>query len=226
MAENFARVRAQIEESAARVGRNPADIILIAVSKTVSSETVLHAKELGQSVFGENRVDELRRKIAACPGVSFHLIGTLQTNKVRHVVGQVELIHSVDSTRLLETIAQRAEHLGIVQRVLLQVNVSGEDTKHGFDPEEIERVLDLAVSLPHVAVEGLMTMAPIADEATTRKVFSDLRKLLVASRDYAVGRGYNAIQLKELSMGMSGDFQVAIEEGATLVRVGSALFVE
>lgn len=226
LADNFKRVRAQIAESAARSNRNLADITLVAVSKTVSPEAVLRAHELGQTIFGENRVDELRRKLEACPGVTFHIIGTLQTNKVRHVVGNVELIHSVDSLRLLEAIEKRAALLGIVQKVLLQVNVSGEESKHGFKPGEIEHTLDVAAGFSHVQVEGFMTMAPIADEETTRNVFASLRNLLDASRDYAVGKGYNTLQLKELSMGMSGDFQVAIEEGATLVRVGSALFVE
>jgi pyridoxal phosphate enzyme (YggS family) len=152
------------------------------------------------------------RKIDACPGATFDLIGTLQRNKVSRVVGAVRLIHSVDSLRLLQAIDARARALGISQEVLLQINVSGEESKHGFAPEELPEVLEAAQPLSGVRVTGLMTMAPLGDPDAARPYFRRLREL---SQDVGLDR---------LSMGMSDDFEVAIEEGATLIRVGSALF--
>ena len=224
LAQNFADVSKRIEDAAARSGRDASEVKLIAVSKTVSSEAVLHAMALGQTLFGENRVPELEKKQSACPGARFHLIGTLQTNKVNKVVGKVELIHSVDSLHLLEAINKRAQHLGVVQRVLLQVNVAGEESKHGFDPEEMTAVLDKAQLCKNVLVNGLMTMAPHSEPNEVRWVFRDLRNLCDSLQKYADEHGYAQVQLSELSMGMSNDFEVAIEEGATYVRVGTSLF--
>jgi len=217
---NLAAVRRAIDEAAARVGRGADEVSLVAVTKTVDVETVHSLSQLGQHRFGENRADELRRKVDECPDEEFHYIGSLQTNKVRHVVGVARLIHSVDSDRLLDAIALRAAAIGEVQPVLLQVNVSSEGTKHGFRPEDVERVIDRALVLDSVEVRGLMTMAPLADAESVRWVFSSLRKL----RDHLETATSVGVQLGELSMGMSNDYEVAIEEGATLVRVGSALY--
>lgn len=224
LAQNFVEVRERIAAAAKRSGRDPQDIKLIAVSKTVSSETVLRAMELGQTLFGENRVNELEKKQRECLGAHFHLIGTLQTNKVNKVVGKVELIHSIDSLRLLEAVGKRARAIGVVQAVLLEVNVAGEESKHGFEPQELRAVLDASRDFGHVAINGLMTMAPHTDPDKVRWVFSDLRKLCGTLQEYADEQGLSRVQLSELSMGMSNDYEVAIEEGATFVRVGTSLF--
>lgn len=226
LAERFKEVSERINRAAVRGGRVPDDVTLIAVSKTVSYEAVLRSEELGQQFFGENRVDELARKRAHCPLAHFHFIGSLQTNKVRKVVGQVDLIHSVDSLHLLDAINARAEFQDIVQPVLLQVNIAQEESKHGFTSEEMRSVLAHAATLDHVRVEGLMTMAPNREAESVRWVFSGLRELCENLRNYARQQGWEQVQLTQLSMGMSNDYEVAIEEGATLVRVGSALYKE
>lgn len=224
LAHNFAQVRSAMAAAAQRANRDPHDVKLIAVSKTVSCETVLLAMNEGQTLFGENRVLEIEKKQAGCPGATFHLIGTLQTNKVNKVVGKVELIHSVDSLHLLEAINKRAAHLGVVQHVLLQVNVAGEESKHGFTPEEMPALLDAVKSLNNVFVNGLMTMAPHTDPDKVRWVFRGLRNLCGSLQKYADEHGIAQVQLDELSMGMSNDYEIAIEEGATYVRVGTSLF--
>ena len=224
LAQNFAQVRSNIEAAAQRAHRDPQDIKLIAVSKTVSCETVLLAMNEGQMLFGENRVPEIEKKQQGCPGANFHLIGTLQTNKVNKVVGKVELIHSVDSLHLLEAINKRATNLGVIQHVLLQVNVAGEESKHGFTPQEMPAVLDAIKSMQGVFVNGLMTMAPHTDADKVRWVFRDLRNLCGSLQKYADEQGIAQVQLNELSMGMSNDYEIAVEEGATYVRVGTSLF--
>lgn len=225
---NFNATRSRIEAAALRSGRDPKEVKLLAVSKSVDAETVCAAmQQTGQTLFGENRVGELQRKIAACPDADFHFIGNLQTNKVRKVVGTTPLIHSVDSQRLLRAIDARAKFLTedmqkeIVQPVLIQVNVSGEEAKSGIQPDDLDELLHIAGDeLNNVAVNGLMTMAPLAPAEDVRWIFRALREL----RDRTCANNPN-FELVELSMGMTGDFEVAIEEGATLVRVGTALFV-
>ena len=224
LAHNFALVRAHIAAAAQRAHRDPRDIKLIAVSKTVSYEAVLLAMTEGQTIFGENRVPEIEKKQQGCPNATFHLIGTLQTNKVNKVVGKVELIHSVDSLHLLEAINKRAAHIGVVQPVLLQINVAGEESKHGFAPAEMQGILDAVKPLENVFVNGLMTMAPHTDPDKVRWVFRDLRNLCDSLQKYADEQGITQVQLDELSMGMSNDYEIAIEEGATYVRVGTSLF--
>lgn len=224
LARNFAQVRSQIEEHARVSGRKVTDIQLIAVSKTVSPETVFRVANLGNGmdhhVFGENRVDELQRKLARCPNEAFHFIGTLQTNKVKHVVGNVDLIHSVDSVRLLETINRHAMTNDAVQSVLIQVNISGEVSKQGLEAQEVAVVLERASTLSHIVVNGLMTMAPLGAPEEARSVFNKLRVL----REELAPQFAGNVDLKHLSMGMSNDYGVAIEEGSTLIRVGTALF--
>lgn len=219
LACNLAQVRQKIAEAATKAGRKPEEIQLIAVSKNVDFETMLAAVELGIRDFGENRVQEARQKISAMGEMSgklrFHMIGHLQRNKVAHALRMFQLIHSVDSLRLLEAIERKSREFGITARVLLQVNVSGEETKGGFKPEELGRVLDAVAGLDRVQVMGLMTIAPYTDNPeSVRPVFARLRQL--AQMDPS--------RLRHLSMGMSGDYQIAIEEGATMVRIGTAIF--
>jgi len=220
IAENLAMIRGRIGAAAQRAGRDSSAVELVAVSKTHPSEVIREAAEEGQVLFGENRVQEALVKIPSLPGrLRWHLIGHLQSNKVRKALPLFELIHGVDSLELARDIDRIAGELGLHPRVLLEVNVSGEGSKHGFDPEVLERELDGLLSLPRVQVEGFMTMAPLAAEAeASRPFFVALREL----RDRLAARA--GIPLPVLSMGMSGDFEVAVEEGATLVRVGSAIF--
>ena len=224
LAHNFAQVRATIEAAAQRAHRDPQEVKLIAVSKTVSCETVLLAMEQGQTRFGENRVPELEKKQAHCADARFDFIGSLQTNKVNKVVGKVELIHSVDSLHLLEAINKRAAALGIIQPILLQVNVAGEESKHGFPPDEMPDIIESCAAYENVLVNGLMTMAPHVDADKVRWVFRDLRSLCDSLQKHADAQAIAQVQLVELSMGMSNDYEIAVEEGATYVRVGTSLF--
>ncbi|MCL2818801.1 MAG: YggS family pyridoxal phosphate-dependent enzyme [Actinomycetia bacterium] len=216
MQQRFADVRLRIAQACARSGRCADEVTLVAVSKTVDPTAIEEAAHLDEGLachlFGENRVQDLVSKLESCPEQDFHMIGTLQRNKVRQVVGRVPLIHSVDSMRLAEAIDARAQQLGIVQEILLQVNVSGEESKHGLEVEEVDSFLAHALTLPGIHIVGLMTMAPFGDPEEARPSFRKLREI----RD--------RLGLRELSMGMSNDYEVAIEEGATIIRVGSALF--
>ena len=223
LATSFEIVRKRMADAAHRTNRSPEEVRLVAVSKSVDIDMVKRAQaECGQQLFGENRADELVRKVEACEDADFHYIGPLQTNKVRKVVGDASLIHSVDSTRLLRAIDARAQLKGMVQPVLIQVSISGEDAKQGIEPHQLDALLHLANSeLSSVQVNGLMTMAPFAPQEEVRWIFEDLRKL----RDKSNYDGPQ-VSLRELSMGMTGDFEAAIEEGATLVRLGSALFAD
>ena len=197
-------------------------IELVAVSKTHAAEKVQEAIEAGQLLFGESRVQEARAKIPLLPSrLRWHFIGHLQKNKIRHALPLFELFHGIDSLVLAQEMERIAEEEGIRPRVLLEVNVAGEASKHGFSPEALRRDLEAALSLGRLTIEGLMTLPPLAPEAeASRQYFIALRKLrdqLEAEFD---------VRLPQLSMGMSGDFPIAIEEGATLVRVGTAIFGE
>jgi PLP dependent protein len=218
---NLARVRARIAEAALRSGRPAESVQLVAVTKTVGLERIREAVTCGLCVFGENRVQEARAKVPEVPGVSWHLIGSLQRNKVKEALRLFDLIHSVDSLGLAEEISRRSRERGTrPAEVLLQVNISEEPQKHGVDPEEVERLVSAVLQLPGVRLRGLMGMAPLvqAPEAA-RPCFRRLREL----RD-RVRQAFPAAGLCELSMGMTDDFEVGIEEGATMVRVGRALF--
>jgi pyridoxal phosphate enzyme (YggS family) len=216
LADNFAAIHACIADACARSGRTASEVTLVAVSKTVDCEVVEQAAHLPDGlachIFGENRAQELTRKLEGCPDQTFHFIGTLQRNKVRDIVGRVALVHSVDSKRLLDAISAQAQSRKITQKVLLQVNVSGEESKHGIDSADVAQVLSYAKTLEGVEVVGLMTMAPFGNPGDSRHYFRELKALA------------DTHHLPELSMGMSNDFEVAIEEGATLIRVGSLLF--
>jgi pyridoxal phosphate enzyme (YggS family) len=218
--ERFSGVRDRIAKAARRAGRNPGEVELVAVSKKQPAELIREAVDAGQLLFGENRVQEAMVKIPSLPGsLRWHLVGHLQSNKIRKALPLFELIHSVDSAELAGEIDRIAGDMGLFPRVLLEVNVSGEGSKHGFRPEQLERDLETLLALPRLQVEGFMTMAPLAPEAeAARPFFAGLREL----RDRMAARA--GIPFGILSMGMSGDFEVAVEEGATLVRVGSAIF--
>ena len=213
-------VRARMAEACRRAGRAPDAVTLIAVTKTFGPDAVREAGEAGVRIMGENRVQEAAAKIPQCiGGPEWHLIGHLQRNKVRPALERFGCIHAVDSLRLLEQIDSFAGALGARPSILLEINASGESSKFGLRPEEAPAVIERALELRHVTLEGLMTLAPATpDPETTRPVFARVREC----RDrweQAFG-----LALPRLSMGMSGDFEVAIEEGATWIRIGTALF--
>ena len=220
IAENLAFLRAKIEETCNRSGRNSAEVKLIAVSKYFGVDAIIEAKNCGLTDFGENRAQELTLKFENLgDSVVWHMIGTLQKNKVKYAVNAAELIHSVDSLELVEEINKRAEKTGKVQKILLEVKTSEEETKSGLETEnEILSLVKRCSELKNIELKGLMTMAPLTEDANIiRKSFRDLRNL----KDQINNKGYN---LTELSMGMTSDFEIAIEEGATMIRVGSAIF--
>ncbi len=220
IAQNLEEVRAAIAAAAQRSGRDPGSVRLVAVSKTVDLERIRAAIDAGQDLFGENYLQEARDKIAALGRqVSWHLVGSLQSNKAREAVELFDLIHAVDRLKLARALDAAAARLGKVQDVLIQVNQAGEATKSGVAPAAAPALLQEVARLPHLRVLGLMTMPPwFPDPEAARPYFRALREL----RDHL--RGLTGLPLTELSMGMSGDFAVAVEEGATLVRVGTAIF--
>ncbi|MBI5685905.1 MAG: YggS family pyridoxal phosphate-dependent enzyme [Verrucomicrobia bacterium] len=220
IAENIAAVRARIETAAGRAGRSAADVQLIAVSKTHPPEVVREAVAEGLTVFGESRIQEAKAKIPELPGkLKWHFIGHLQTNKAREAVELFHMVQSVDSVRLARELDQCAGRASRTLAVLLECNVSGESTKFGFKPDEVMAALAELNSLRRLEIQGLMTMAPFfEDPQDARPVFRALREL----RDRL--QQQHGIPLPELSMGMTNDFEAAIEEGATMVRIGTAIF--
>lgn len=221
LSENFNRIREEIREAEKTAGRPEGAVRLIAVSKTKPIEMLEEAWALGQRVFGENHVQEIVEKKDAHPEYEFHMIGHLQRNKVKAVVGRVSLIHSVDSFRLAETISAESLKKGIVTDILLEINAAGEESKYGFTPEEAVSAAVRIAALPGVHIRGLMTVAPnVEDPEENRPVFQKIAQLAVDIRAQKVDN----IDMCELSMGMTNDFRTAIEEGATMVRIGTALF--
>ncbi len=220
IAERYREVRRRICDAADVVGRDPSEVTVVAVTKTVGVAEIRAASAAGVEDFGENRVQEFLGKYGLFPDLRWHFIGTLQSNKVRGVVGRTALIHSVDSIRLLEVIDSVAKENGVSQPVLLQVNVSGEQTKHGFRVDDLEEVLTSAVGLHNVRVKGLMTIAPFVRGEEVRWLFRELAQ----ARERLVALRLNGVELDELSMGMTNDYEVAVEEGATIVRLGAAIF--
>ena len=222
IADNLADVRRRIIKACERSGRNPESVTLIAVSKFKPVSDIRQAVDAGQLVFGENRVQELCEKHDQMdPGISWHMIGHLQRNKVKALCGRAVMIHSVDSIRLAEQISGDAVASGIVMPVLLEINVAGEESKFGFAPEETENAVRALSVLPGLSVRGLMTVAPFVENPEeNRKYFRKLHQLAV---DISL-KNIDNISMTELSMGMTGDYEVAIEEGATFVRVGTGIF--
>lgn len=222
LAENLSRIRDRIDSACRRTGRANHEITLVAVTKYADLEWVRTLLELGVTGLGESRPQQLVSRAAQLPEtVHWHLIGHLQRNKVESILPVATLIHSVDSVRLIEAVSKAAQKQGQKSaRLLLEVNVSGEGSKNGFDPTELQTAWPQIRELPAISIEGLMTMAPLSDSVeSTRPVFRALREF----RDRLVAAG-GRWQLPILSMGMSGDFEIAIEEGATHVRLGSSLF--
>ena len=215
--DNLKDIHQRISAAAKKSGRDESEITLICVSKTIDAETINEAFDLGERVFGENRVQELTEKYPLVnPDAHWHLIGHLQTNKVKYVVGKAELIHSVDSLHLAKEINKQAEKQGICQKILLEVNISGEESKYGLTTEEIPTIIKEIGSLKALSFKGFMTMAPLyADEKEIREIFSNAKKLFDEYKPYGC---------EVLSMGMSQDFEIAVEEGATCVRVGRSIF--
>ena len=220
--ENLERVREQIAGAAAKVGRAADEIELVAIAKTHPAEKVREAIDAGQTLFGESRVQEARSKIPELPSnLRWHFVGHLQKNKIRHALPLFEMIHSVDSLDVAQDINRIAEEQGMHPRVLLEVNVGGEGSKFGFKSETLRAEMESLLALPRLSILGLMTIPPLAEEPeASRKYFVQLRKL----RDRLQTEFH--VDLAQLSMGMTEDFAVAVEEGATLVRVGTAVFGE
>ena len=222
IAENLERVREEIAQAEAKAGRVVDNVDLVAITKTHPTEKVLEAIEAGQILFGESRVQEARVKIPELPSnLRWHFVGHLQKNKIRHALPLFELFHGVDSLSLAQDLDRIANEDAMHPRVLLEVNLAGEGSKFGFKPETVRTEMESLLALPRLSIEGLMTIPPLAEEAeASRKFFVQLRDL----RD-ALEKEFD-LKLPQLSMGMTNDFIVAIEEGATLVRVGTAIFGE
>ncbi|MBI5049735.1 MAG: YggS family pyridoxal phosphate-dependent enzyme [Nitrospirae bacterium] len=224
IAEALRTVRERIEKASLRAGRNHEEIKLIAVTKTVEPDRILEALRLGQRIFGENRVQETRRKVKSyelrvkSERIKWHLIGTLQKNKAKHAVQLFDLIHTIDSIDLAEEVNKQVEKINKMQDVLVQVKLSEEETKHGISEKDLPVLLGKIRGLNNLKLKGLMAMPSFfEDSEKSRPYFRRLREI----RDEAEKNGFI---LPELSMGMSNDFEVAIEEGATMVRIGTAIF--
>ena len=222
--ENLKNVEERVSAACKRAGRDRSEVTLIAVSKTKPIETLKEAYDLGVRTFGENKVQELDVKIPALPDdIAWHMIGHLQRNKVKYIVGRVSMIHSVDSYRLAEEINIQAKKRGIVVPILIEVNAAGEETKFGVRPEETIQLVKEISALDGLKVSGLMTIAPyVVDSEQNRPFFHKIKGLSI---DIAAEK-FDNVSMDVLSMGMTGDFEVAIEEGSTMVRVGTGIFGE
>ena len=222
IAENLERVRERIAQAASKSGRSADEVELVAISKTHEAAKVREAIEAGQNLFGESRVQEARIKIPDLPSnLHWHFVGHLQKNKIRHALPLFEMIHSIDALALAQDINRIAEEDGLHPRVLIEVNMAGEGSKFGFQPEKLRAEMESLLALPRLSMLGLMAIPPIAEEAeASRKYFVELREL----RDRLQTEFH--VDLAQLSMGMTQDYAIAVEEGATLVRVGTAIFGE
>ena len=219
---NIEEIRKKVGKAALKSGRNAEEIKIIAVTKTVEPERIIRAVAAGLTDLGENRVQELCEKYDIVgSGCSWHLIGHLQTNKVKYIIDKVSLIHSVDSLELADEIQKRAKKAGKVMDILVQVNISGEESKFGINASDTIEFLRKISKFANLHVKGLMTIAPLtANPEDARPVFRDLKKLLIDIRQENIDNIYMDI----LSMGMSGDYEIAIEEGSNMVRIGTAIF--
>ena len=222
IAENLERVRKQVAHAVAQAGRASDEIKLVAITKTHPAEKVREAIEAGQTLFGESRIQEARAKIPELPSnMHWHFVGHLQKNKIRHALPLFELFHGVDSLALAQEMDRIASDEGMRPRVLLEINVAGEGSKFGFSPDKLREQMEELLALQRLSILGLMTIPPLADKAeASRKYFIQLREL----RDRLQTEFH--VDLPQLSMGMTQDFPIAVEEGATLVRVGTAIFGE
>ena len=222
--ENLKQVEDNIVAACQRAGRDPREVTLIAVSKTKPISMIEEAIDYGIKDFGENKVQEMCDKIEKIPNkLNWHLIGHLQRNKVKYIIDKAYLIHSVDSLRLAQQIDHEAKKKNVISNILIEVNIAGEESKFGVSKEEVEVLLEEIKKLTNIHVKGLMTIAPFVEDAEENRVyFKEMYKLFVDMRQKNADN--NNIEMEVLSMGMTGDYQVAIEEGATMVRVGTGIF--
>ena len=222
--ENLEQVRKNIDEACRMAGRDPKEVTLIAVSKTKPVSMLKEAYDAGARCFGENQVQEIMDKHPQLPeDIQWHMIGHLQRNKVKYIVDKVSMIHSVDSLRLAQTIEQEAAKHNVCVPVLLEVNVAQEESKFGLKMDEVLPLIETIADFPHIKVQGLMTIAPYVENAEdNRDFFRQLKKLSVDIE----AKNINNVSMSVLSMGMTGDYQVAVQEGATMVRVGTGIFGE
>ena len=222
--ENLEQVRKNIDEACRMAGRDPKEVTLIAVSKTKPVSMLKEAYDAGARCFGENKVQEIMDKHPQLPeDIQWHMIGHLQRNKVKYIVDKVSMIHSVDSLRLAQTIEQEAAKHNVCVPVLLEVNVAQEESKFGLKMDEVLPLIETIADFPHIKVQGLMTIAPYVENAEdNRDFFRQLKKLSVDIE----AKNINKVSMSVLSMGMTGDYQVAVQEGATMVRVGTGIFGE
>lgn len=220
--ENLEEVEKRIQVACERAGRKREEITLIAVSKTKPIEDLKEAYDLGVRIFGENKVQELTEKYEALPeDIQWHMIGHLQTNKVKYIVDKAALIHSVDSLKLAETIEKEAAKKDCIANILIEVNVAQEETKFGVHSDEVIPLIEKIALLPHVRIQGLMTIAPFVENSEeNRTIFRSLQKLSVD----IMQKNIDNVNVSILSMGMTNDYEVAIEEGATMIRVGTGIF--
>ena len=220
--EQLMQVEENIQKACKRAGRSRDEVTLIAVSKTKPVEVLQEAYDLGVRVFGENKVQELTQKYEALPkDIQWHMIGHLQTNKVKYIVDKVAMVHSVDSLKLAETIEKEAERKNCIVKILVEVNVAGEESKYGLKMEEVLPFVEIISTFKHIRVCGLMTIAPFVEiSEENRTIFKNLHKLSVDINN----KNIDNVSVSILSMGMTNDYEVAIEEGADMVRVGTGIF--
>ncbi len=220
--ENIENINAKIEAACQRSGRKREEVLFLVVSKTIDVPRIKEAVACGMTSLGENKVQEIMDKYEPMgEGIKWHLIGHLQTNKVKYIIDKVELIHSVESIKLAEEISKRAVAKGVTANILLEVNVAGEESKFGIKPEECEQMVREISVMPNIVIKGLMTVAPaVENEEENRKYFRQMKQLLVDINSKKIDN----VNMTELSMGMTGDYEVAIEEGATIVRIGTGVF--
>ena len=223
ISDNLNDIREKIKIAAQKSNRKEEDITLIAVTKTYSPEVINEAIDCGVTDIGENKVQEIVEKYDKVKKVRWHLIGHLQTNKVKYIIDKVYMIHSVDSTRLMDEIERQAKKHNVKMKILIQVNISGEESKFGIKPEEIDEMLLHAGTLNNVEVCGLMTILPKVDNCVSLRLqFVNIKRIYIDISQ----KKYNNISMQYLSMGMSGDFELAVEEGSNMVRIGRAIFGE
>lgn len=220
--DNYKRIKENVNEAAVKAGRSTDDVRLMCVTKTVEAEYINPVLDLGADLIGENRVQEYlgKRDALHLSGVERHLIGHLQTNKVKQIVGEVDMIESVDSVKLAKEISKQSVNKGVTTNVLVEVNVGKEDSKSGIFMESLEELLGEIAQMPAIKIKGLMTIPPICDENEVRKYFSAMHQSFVDIK----AKKIDNIDMEILSMGMSGDYESAVLEGSNIVRVGSAIF--
>jgi len=222
IASNISQVRKRIEEACQRSGRQSGEVTLIAVSKTMPVSDIREAMQTGTKDYGENRPQELRDKQAEITEpLNWHMIGALQTNKLKYVVGKTVLIHSIDSLHLAQAVEEESAKRNVVSDILLEINIAAEESKHGITPMELEPLVRELSTYPHLKIRGLMTVAPYTENAEENRVYFRKMKQLVVDIN---SKNIDNVYMDQLSMGMTGDYEIAVEEGATLVRVGTGIF--